>query len=402
MQAIEIKKNVHWVGAIDWCMRDFHGFSTEKGTTYNSYLVTGEKTALVDTVKAPFTEDLLQRISEVTRPENIDYIVVNHSENDHSGALPKMIDIIKPEKVFCTANGKDILLAHYHRSDWPYEIVKSGDTLSLGSKTLHFLETRMLHWPDSMFTYIPEDELLLSNDAFGMHWATSERFEDQVNSAELIRHARKYYANILTPFSPLVRKLIEKVGEMDIKISMIAPSHGPVWRTDPGGIIGLYDSWSRNDTIPKAVIAYDTMWNGTEKMAMGVADGLLKHNISVKIQDVRCTHRSDIMTEIHDAKAVVFGCSTLNNNILPRMGDLVTYLKGLKPPNKIGAAFGAYGWSGEAVKILTQFMEELKMKVIGEGLRAKYTPDADALAKCVALGESVGLAVKNGADGPHD
>ncbi|MCD6388453.1 MAG: MBL fold metallo-hydrolase, partial [Desulfobulbaceae bacterium] len=230
MTTREIKENIHWVGVVDWNIRDFHGYSTYKGTTYNSFLVMDEKIALVDTVKKPFKQELIDNIRELTDPEKIDYIIVNHVEMDHTGSLPEMIDLIKPEKIFCSPMGHKALLSHFHREDWPYEIVKSGDSISLGKKTVHFLETKMLHWPDSMFSYFAEDKLLISSDAFGQHWSTSERFDDEVDKAELMAHASKYYANILMIFSPNVRKLLEKVAEMGLEIDMIAPDHGLIWR----------------------------------------------------------------------------------------------------------------------------------------------------------------------------
>lgn len=395
MTTTEIKENIHWVGAVDWNIRDFHGYSTYKGTTYNSFLIMDEKIALVDTVKKPFKNELLHHIQELTDPEKIDYIIVNHVEMDHSGSLPELIDLIKPEKIFCSPMGHKALLNHFHREDWPYEIVKTGDSISLGKKTVQFLETKMLHWPDSMFSYIPEDKLLISSDAFGQHWSTSERFDDEVNKGELMAHAAKYYANILMIFSPNVRKLLQTVSEMGLEIDMIAPDHGLIWRENVGEIIESYGRWGRQETKQKAVMVYDTMWHSTEKMAKAIYKGLLKENISVKIMDLKTNHRSDIITEILDAKAVLFGSPTLNNGMLPTMADLLTYLKGLRPSGKIGAAFGSFGWSGEAVKHINGFMESMKFDIVDPGIKVKNVPTHADYKKCMELGVSIGKAIKS-------
>ena len=396
MVATKIKDNIYWVGAVDWNIRDFHGYSTENGTTYNAYLVMDEKIALFDTVKKEFKNDLLHHIHELTDPQKIDYIIVNHVEMDHSGSLPEIVELVKPEKIFCSPMGKKALLEHYHREDWPYEVVGTGDSISLGKKTVRFLETKMLHWPDSMFSYIPEDKLLISSDAFGEHLASSERFDDQVDSHELMSHAAKYYANILLIFSPIVQKLLATVKEMDLAIDMIAPDHGIIWRKSPEKIIEAYDRWSRQEMIDKAVIIYDTMWKSTETMAKAVYNGLVEQGIHVKMLHSRNNHRSDILTEILDAKAVVLGSPTLNNNIMPSLADVLTYLKGLRPKGKIGAAFGSYGWSGEAVKHLTTALEEMDIEVIAHGVKIKNVPVHETLKDCVELGRTIGRAIKGG------
>ena len=394
MTTREIKENIHWVGVVDWNIRDFHGYSTYKGTTYNSFLVMDEKIALVDTVKKPFKQELIDNIRELTDPEKIDYIIVNHVEMDHSGSLSEMIDLIKPEKIFCSPMGHKALLSHFHREDWPYEIVKSGDSISLGKKTVHFLETKMLHWPDSMFSYIPEDKLLISSDAFGQHWSTSERFDDEVDKAELMAHASKYYANILMIFSPNVRKLLAKVAEMGLEIDMIAPDHGLIWRENVGEILESYGRWAKQEAKQKAVIVYDTMWKSTETMAKAIYKGLLEEGISIKMMDLKTNHRSDIVSEVLDAKAVLCGSPTLNNGMLPTMADLLTYLKGLRPTGKIGAAFGSFGWSGEAVKHINGFMEQMKFDIVDPGIKVKNVPTDEDLQKCVELGRKVGQAIK--------
>lgn len=390
---VEVAKDLYWVGAVDWNVRDFHGYSTYKGTTYNSYLAMDEKITLFDTVKKNFKMDMLHNIYKVVDPKKIDYLVVNHVEPDHSGALAEAVDEIKPEKIICSPRGKKAILDHFHRDDWPFHVVKTGDEISLGRRTVQFIETRMVHWPDSMFSYLKEDQILVASDAFGQHWATSERFNDEVETAELMHHAVKYYANILTCYSVLIQKLLAAVQEMALPIKMILPDHGLIWRENPAQIIEKYDLWSRQVPTRKAVVIYDTMWHSTEMMAKAVEDGLIEAGVSTKMLDLAVNHRSDVMTEVHEAKAVVMGSPTLNNGMLPRMADMLHYMKGLRPMNKIGASFGSYGWSGEAVKLMNQELEAMKVEVIHPGVKLQYVPNHGSLKECVALGREIGEAV---------
>lgn len=394
MQPVEIKKDIYWVGAVDWNIRDFHGYSTPGGTTYNAYLVMDDKITLFDTVKKPFKNDLVRNISRIVDPTKIDYLVLNHVEMDHSGSVPDMVDLVQPEKIICSPMAKKALVDHYQREDWPYQVVESGQSISLGSRSAHFLETRMLHWPDSMMTYLPQEKLLISSDGFGQHWATSERFDDEVDLPQLFAHAAKYYANILLLFSPLVQKLLAKVQELELSIDMIAPDHGLIWRTHPAKIVEAYDAWSRQECKDKALIIYDTMWQSTESMAYAISQGLSEEGTSFKMLNLRATHRSDIMTEILEAKALILGSATLNNGMLPTMADFICYMKGLRPANKVGAAFGSFGWSGEAVKLMTEALQEMKVEVVDPGLRVKFVPTAADLDKCVELGRKIGKAVK--------
>ncbi len=397
MPPIEILSDIYWVGAIDWNIRDFHGYSIYRGTTYNAFLIKDKKITLFDTVKQGFGAELMRHLHRLIDPRTIDYLVVNHVEMDHSGLSPELVDLVKPEKIFCSGAGRKALLAHFHREDWPYEVVKTGDSISLGNRTVQFMETRMLHWPDSMFSYIPEDRLLISSDAFGQHWATTERFDDEVDASLLLGHAAKYYANILLPYSNLVQKLLSQLKEMALTVDMIAPDHGVIWRGNPARILACYDEWSQQRPGCKALVAYDTMWHSTEKMARAIVDGLVEEGVSVQLFDLATNHRSDIMTEILDAGALVLGCSTLNNGMLPRMADLLHYMKGLRPANKIGAAFGSYGWSGEAVRLIKASLEEMKVSVIDPGVSVQYVPAHDDLKECVELGRKVAHALKGGA-----
>lgn len=392
-KAVKMTDDVWWVGGIDWNIRDFHGYVTKRGSTYNAYLIMADKITLIDTVKAPFREEMMARIASVIDPGKIAYIVSNHSEMDHSGCLAEVIAAVNPERIFASAVGakslKEILTI-----DREITAVKDGETLSLGNRTLTFMETRMLHWPDSMFTYLNEEQILFSQDAFGMHYASLERFDDKIDPAILAYEAATYYANILLPYSALVLKLLEKVTAAGLAFRLIAPDHGPIWRKDISGIIERYGKWAAQKPSEKAVVVYGTMWHSTEKMARAISEGLSKGGLHVKLMSMSEVHRSDVMYEILDAGALAVGSSTLNNNMLPIMADVMTYMKGLKPKNLIGAAFGSFGWSGEAVKQIEEILAEMKVVSAGEGIRVKNMPDGEILARCYDLGMTIAEKVK--------
>jgi len=390
--AVQISERAWWVGAVDWGIRDFHGYATQRGSTYNAYLVRGEKIALIDTAKAPFREEMLARIASVVDPARIDYIVCNHAEMDHSGSLPHVLPVVKPQKVFASALGAKALPEHFGLSQ-TLTPVKEGEPLDLGGATLHFVEARMLHWPDNMLTYLAEDRALFSNDGFGMHLASSRRFADEIEPSILEYEAAKYYANILLPLSTLVTKLLAKVGGLNLAIDLIAPSHGPIWRHGVGRVIDWYGRWANGEPKRKAVVVYDTMWESTGAMARAIGEGLSAEDVETKIMPLRASHRSDVATELLDAAALVVGSPTLNNGLFPTMADVMTYLKGLKPRNLVGAAFGSYGWSGEAVALLEAALRALGAELASEGLKAKYVPDRSVLAACRGLGETVAARV---------
>jgi flavorubredoxin len=387
--AVRISDRVHWVGAIDWGMRDFHGYATQRGTSYNAYLVLGDKVALIDTVKGPFAQELLARIASVIEPTRIDYIISNHAEVDHSGALPEVIAAVRPEKVFASTEGVKALADHFHL-EREFVAVKDGEKLSLGGATLQFIATPMLHWPDSMMTYYPEQRLLFPNDAFGMHLASSRRYADEIERWVLEYEAAKYYANILLPLSPIVAKGLEKVKRLGIAIDMIAPSHGPIWRKDPGEIVRWYAGWAEGLVKKKAVVAYDTMWQSTAAMAQAIGDGLSEAGAVVKVLPLRASDRSELALELLDAGALLVGSPTLNNAPLPTVVDVLSYLKGLRPRKLVGAAFGSYGWSGEAVGQLEEKLRGMGIELATEGLKVRYVPDRQALSGCRALGRQVG------------
>ena len=393
MKPMEISSGVYSVGVKDWNIRDFHGYSTDMGTSYNAFLIIDEKIALIDTVRSNFADQLIDNISRIVAPEKIDYVISNHTEMDHSGGLPRIMHRIGEDTpLYCSKMGKKNLSRHFSQK-WNYHPVGTGDTLSLGKSTITFLETRMLHWPDSMFSYLNEQKILFSSDAFGQHYAGHETFNDQVGDA-IMPHAKKYFANILLLYAPLILKLVEQVENLGLEIDMICPDHGLLWRDDPSKIISAYVQWSKQRPRNKALVIYDTMWHSTEMMAEAVAEGIFETGVRVKPMHLRRNHRSDIMTELLDARAVVFGSPTLNNGLFPTVSDFLTYMKGLKPQNKIGAVFGSYGWSGEAVKLMSQQLAAMGVELIGDGLKIQYVPDGDGLAACRELGVQIGNAVK--------
>ncbi len=392
MKPIEISKHIYWLGIIDWNIRDFHGYSTYKGTTYNSFLIMGEKIALIDTVKVDFADELLNNINHLVNPKKIDYVISNHTEMDHSGSLPRIMHRIGEDKpLYCSKMGYNNLSKHFFHK-WNYRPVENGEELSLGNKTLSFIETRMLHWPDSMFTYVQEDKVLFSSDAFGQHYAGLERFDDEIGEA-IIPHAKKYFANILLLYSPLILKLVDQIKDMGLALDIICPDHGIIWRKDPSKIINAYVKWSTQKPKRKAVVIYDTMWHSTEVMAKAIVEALGHEGINARPMHLRSCHRSDIITEVLDAGAIVVGSPTLNNGLFPTVNDFLTYMKGLKPKNKIGAAFGSYGWSGEAVKLINKELKEMKFDVIDPGLKIQYIPDNNSLRACYQLGKKIAQAL---------
>jgi flavorubredoxin len=390
---VELAPGVYWVGVIDWNLRDFHGYQTEAGSTYNAYLIIDEKITLIDTVKKELVPEMMGRVAAIVPPEKIDYIVSNHVEMDHSGGLPETVARVKPEKIFCSPHGKAGLSRHY-KQDWPFVEVKTGDDLSLGKRTLTFLETPMLHWPDSMMTYLKEDQILFSSDAFGAHLASSERFDDQVPGfpGGYTYQLQKYYANILMPFGALILQLFDKVAKLGLTFKIVAPDHGLIYRK-PEWVFSYYRQWAAGEVASKGLVIYDTMWHSTEMLAVAFIEGLMDAGVEAQLYHLRHTHQSDIVTEVLDAGLLLFGSPTLNNGVFPTMGQFLTYLKGLKPKNKAAAAFGSFGWSGQAVGLITQELQAMKLNVVHEGFQVKYVPDPGELAAARKLGEE--LAKKN-------
>ena len=394
MVNVVLKEGVNWVGVVDWNMRDFHGYITRRGSTYNAYLISDEKVALIDTVKSTFSNELIEHISELTSLEKIDYIIVNHVEMDHSSSLPIIAKLAKNAKIISSQRGKDALIKHYGADFNVVETVKTGDELKLGKRTLRFLEAPMLHWPDSMFTYIVEDKILMPNDAFGQHFASSERFDDEVDQNVLMEEAITYYANILMPFAPLITRKIQEVVQMGIPIDIIAPSHGIIWRKDPSKIINAYLNWSSGAAKQKAVVVFDTMWGSTDKMARAIAEGISSQGVDVKLLKLRATDNTDIVTEIVDAKAVIVGSPTLNNQMFPTLSSFLTYITGLKPKGKLWGFFGSYGWGGGAVRDMTEMAKKAGFEVLEPSVDVKYVPDKEDLKKCFDFGQKIAQKIK--------
>jgi flavorubredoxin len=395
MEPLEIKKDVYWTGVVDWNVRHFHGhtYTTKRGTTYNAYLILDEKIALIDTVYGPFSQEMIEKIRQIVPAEKIDYIVANHVETDHSGALPEILKLCPKAKVFGTAKCKEGLYKHFY-GNWDFQVVKTKDTLKLGKKNLTFIEAPMIHWPDSMFTYCPQEQLLLPNDAFGQHYATSERFDDEVEEATLMDEAAKYYANILWPLSSLILRKIEEVQKLNIPIKMIAPSHGIIWRKNPAKIINAYLGWAKNETKPKVVVVYETMWGATETMARNIVQGIIDAGVSVKFFDITQSDRTEVMKEMLDAKGYIIGSSTHDNDMLTTIAGFLEFLKGLKPKNRIAAVFGSYGWAGGAVKSIENVLKETGIEVVGSGLSVQYVPSPDEVKNCYEFGKDFATILK--------
>ena len=392
MKPLQIAPDIYWVGSIDWNVRDFHGYSTKEGTTYNAFLIMDKKITLIDTVKKEFIKDHIEKISRIVDPANIDIVISNHTEMDHSGGIPHVMAAVGENKpLYCSKKGFENLSRHFYHK-YNYQIVDDMGELNIGKRDLVFMETRMLHWPDSMFTYDKTDKILFSSDAFGQHYAGMERFDDEVGDA-IMPHAKKYFANILTPYSQMILKLAGRISELGLKFDMVCPDHGIIWRKDIPKIVNAYVEWSGQKPAKKAVIFYDTMWHSTEMMAGEIASGLHESGVEVKLMHIRTSHRSDIMTEVLDAGAVVVGSPTLNNGLFPTVADVLTYIKGLRPKKKIAAAFGSYGWSGESVKLINKELQDMKFELVDEGLNIKFVPDESNLKECFEYGKKIGKAL---------
>lgn len=384
MNKKELKPGIYSVGVVDWNLRSFHGYPIHKGTTYNAYLIIDDKITLIDTVKAEFAEELLDRIAAIVDPAKIDYVISNHVEMDHSGAIPEVMKLAKnAELITSSPNGLKGLISHYGE-DYPYREVKAGDVINLGKRSLTFIGTPMLHWPDNMLTYCPEEKILFSNDAFGQHYTSNFIFDDEVDLATALYDAQGYYANIILPFGPQVKKALAAVDTIDIDI--IAPSHGILWRSHIKEIIEKYKQFSHEVTEDTALVIYDTMWHSTEKMARVVAEGFDKMGSKVLFYDLRFNELSDIMTEVVTARYIAVGCPTLDNNITPNIGAFLTYMKGLAPKGKKAFAFGSYGWSGQSTDIVNKALTDLGFEIIMDPIKIKYIPTKEDL---VNLGNKV-------------
>ncbi len=389
--SFKMTDKVTWVGKIDWELRTFHGdeYSTHRGSSYNSYLIRDKKTVLIDTVWEPFAEEYINNLKKEIDLNEIDCIIAQHSEIDHSGALPLLMKEIPNTPIYCTSNGAKILKGHFHE-DWNFVEVKTGDTLDIGESILTFVEARMLHWPDSMMTYMSGENILFSNDAFGQHYASDLMYNDLVDQAELYQEAIKYYANILTPFSPLVTNKIKEILGFNLPLNMIATSHGIIWRNNPAQIVEKYLKWADAYQENQITIVYDTMWNGTRRMAEAIAEGIksVDKDVSVKLFNAANSDKNDVITELFKSKAFMFGSSTVNKSIMHATGGMLDMIKGLGFKHKKAAAFGSYGWSGESVAILEEKLKDAKLEIVQEGIKELWNPDEEAIERCIEFGKN--------------
>ncbi len=390
---MNLKSNVFWVGKVDWELETFHGheYSTRRGSTYNSYLIKEEKTVLIDTVWTPYATDFVENLSREVDLGSIDYVIANHGEADHSGSLPALMERIPDTPVYCTENAVKSLTGQYHK-DWNFHVVKTGDSLDIGNgKSLVFVEMAMLHWPDSMATYLTGDNILFSNDAFGQHYATESLFNDTVDQCVLAEECIKYYANILTPFSALVRRKLAEVEALGVPIDMIATSHGVIWRDNPLQIVSKYAAWSQDYQENQITVVYDTMWNGTKALAESIAEGIRQADpeVVVKLYNLAKSDETDVVTEVFKSKTVVMGSPTIGGSILHSMAGFIHLLKSLRFKNKKAAAFGCYGWSGESTAVLCELMGQAGFSVIDEGFLAQWSPGPDVREQAMAYGKKI-------------
>ncbi|MDR0434818.1 MAG: FprA family A-type flavoprotein [Gracilibacteraceae bacterium] len=392
MKPVKVADNIWWVGAVDWDTRNFHGYSTLRGSTYNAYLVIDDKITLIDTVKASFYDEMTARISEIIDPAKIDVLISNHVEMDHSGALPLLMEKLPRAVIYTSAAGEKGLRLHY-KKDWNFQVVKTGDVLNTGRRSFTFVNAPMVHWPDNMLTYCPEEKILFSNDAFGEHLASAERFADEAPLGIVEEEAAKYYANIVMPYGAQTQKALAAAAGLDIRI--IAPSHGLIWRRDIKTVMDWYNKWSSDQPENRAIVVYDSMWHSTETMALRVGDALEHAGVPAKMCNLKTTHISDIMTAVLISKFVFVGSPTLNNGIMPTVSQFLTYLAGLAPKNRIGFAFGSYGWGGQSVGIVERIMREAGVEML-DSVRIQYVPTEEQLR---SLSEHVAQGVRARLDG---
>ena len=389
--SFKITENVTWVGKVDWDLTKFHGeeYSTHKGSTYNAYLVRDEKNVLIDTVWLPYTKEFIDNLQKEIELDEIDYIIINHGEVDHSGALTKLMELIPDTPIYCTANAVKSLKGQYHK-EWNFHVVKTGDKLNIGSKEFIFLEAPMMHWPDTMMCYLTGENILFSNDAFGQHYASEYMFNDLVDQAELYRETLKYYANILTPFNRQVERKLKELAELNLTIDIICPSHGVVWRDNPMQVVNKYSEWVKDYQENQITIIYDTMWDGTRKLAEAIAEGIKQADptVNIKLYNTGRKDKNDILTEIFQSKAILVGSPTVNNGVLSSIAGIMEEIRGLQFKNKKAAAFGTYGWSEKSVKMIGQLLDEAGFEVVSDGYKVSWNPDEATIDGAVEFGKN--------------
>jgi flavorubredoxin len=398
MGAVEVKNAIYWVGACDWEVRDFHGYETPRGTSYNNYLIMDDEITLVDTVKYDFADITLKNISSIVDPAKIKHVVINHIENDHMTSIGDIMQLTPHATIYITEKGKKGLERFFDTSKWTIKVVKTGDTLSIGKRTLLFLETPMLHWPDSMMTYVKEDKVLFSQDAFGQHIASAARFDDEYidcqSMAELEDAVVDYYANILMPFGQLIKSKIADIEKLGIAIDIIAPDHGIIWRNDPGKVLQAYLDLAQGKANCSVVIIYDTMWHSTEKMTIPLLDGIRSEGVDGKIIKLRATPMSVAIKEFWKSRGCLIGTPTLNNIMFPTVANFLTHIRGLRPKNRIAGAFGSFGWGGGAVKEAYEIVKKMGLEVVEPGIEVNFKPSHEDEKRCYEFGAAFARATK--------
>jgi flavorubredoxin len=398
MKAVEIKPDIYWVGVIDWGARDFHGYVTPNGTTYNNYLIMDEQVTLLDTVKHDFSDITIGNIKSITDPSRIVNVIMNHIETDHASSIDKIMELAPDATIFITERGKKGLDRHFDTARWKFRIVKTGDTLNIGRHNLLFIETPMLHWPDSMMTYVKEARLLISQDAFGQHLATAARFDDEfiecASHAELEDSVVDYYANILMPFGQLIRAKISEMQKLGLEIDMIAPDHGIIWRKQPERVIQMYQDMANGKASLRVAIIYDTMWHSTERMTAPVMQGIKDEGVDCTVIKLRASPGSVAVKELWKSRGCLIGTPTLNNTIFPSVAGFLTYLRGLRPKNRIAGAFGSYGWGGGAVKECYEEFKKMGLEAVEPGMQVVYKPSSEDEKLCYEFGRDFARKVK--------
>ncbi|MBA4416949.1 MAG: MBL fold metallo-hydrolase [Syntrophus sp. (in: bacteria)] len=398
MKAVEIKPDIFWVGATDWGVRDFHGYITQNGTTYNNYLIMDSQITLLDTVKGDFVEESIKKIKSITDLSRITNLVINHIEPDHAGGLGRVMKLIPQVTIYITERGRKGLERHFDTSQWNFKVVKNGDTLNIGTHSLLFLETPMLHWPDSMVTYVKEAKLLISQDAFGQHIASAARFDDEFTSCaslyELEDAVKDYYANILMPFGQLIKAKIADIVKAGLEIDMIAPDHGIIWRKDPGKIIQMYLDMANGKADLRVAVIYDTMWHSTERMTVPVVQGIKDEGVDCKVIKLRASPMSLAIKEFWEARGCLIGTPTLNNLMFPSVAEFLYHLGGLRPKNRIMGAFGSFGWGGGGVKEANEAIKRMGIETVEPGVQVQYRPSADDEIKCYEYAREFAKKVK--------
>ncbi|MDP2167313.1 MAG: FprA family A-type flavoprotein [Thermodesulfovibrionales bacterium] len=398
MKAVEVKNGIYWVGAVDWAVRDFHGYVTPRGTSYNNYLIMDEEPALLDTVKYDFADITVRNIRSVVDPARIRHVVINHIENDHATSIDRIMEMSPDAVIYITEKGRKGLGRFFDLSRWNIRVVKTGDTLNIGRRTLLFIETPMLHWPDSMMTYIKEDKVLISQDGFGQHIASSARFDDEFigcESASALDDAVvDYYANILMPFGQIIKAKIAEIEKLGLEIDIIAPDHGVIWRSDPGRILRMYLDMAEGKADLSVSIIYDTMWESTKQMSLPIAEGIKDEGVGCKVIKLRATPMSAAIKEFWKSRGCLIGTPTLNNLMYPSVAEFLAHLRGLRPKGRIMGAFGSYGWGGGAVKEAYEEFKKMRLEVFEPGLEVLYKPSSEDETKCYDFGREFAKRVK--------